>query len=73
MPFYLEYTVNQNADIRSAVDGDDREEALARAADAVRETGCRTALLRFADIPSRSFGHGDVIATYTEAEGWATL
>lgn len=45
MPFYLEYTINQNADIRSAVDGSNREEALARAADTVRESGCRTALL----------------------------
>lgn len=41
MPFYVEYTINQNADIRSAVDGDNREEALARAADTVREAGCR--------------------------------
>jgi hypothetical protein len=72
MPFYVECTINQNADIRSAVDGDNREEALARAADTVSEAGCRTALLRFAATASTSFGNGDVVARYTEAEGWDT-
>jgi len=73
MPFYLEYTIHQNADIRSAVDGADREEALIRAADAVREAGCRAALLRFATAASTSFGHGAVVARYSETGGWETL
>jgi hypothetical protein len=73
MPFYVEYTVNQNADIRSVVDGTDREEALGGTAEAVREAGCRTALLRFAATASTSFGHGVVVARYSEIEGWETL
>jgi hypothetical protein len=72
MPFFVEYTVNQKADIRSAVDGDNREDALATAADTVSEAGCRTALLHFAATASTSFGNGDVIASYTETEGWET-
>jgi len=73
MPFYVEYTVNQHADIRSAVDGTDSKEAVGGAADAVREAGCRTALLRFAPNPSTSFGHGAVVARYSETDGWETL
>lgn len=70
MPFYLEYTVNQHANIRSSVDGADVEEALSGAADAVREAGCRTALLRFVPTPRTSFGHGAVVARYSETDGW---
>lgn len=72
MPFYLEYTVNQNADIRSALDGNSREEALPRAADAVRRLDCGGALLRFSDVASVSFGNGQLVATYTRTEGWET-
>ncbi|WP_427008692.1 hypothetical protein [Pseudarthrobacter sp. H2] len=70
MPFYLEYTANQHAEIRSAVDGSDLQEALVRAVGAVREAGCRTALLRFSLEPSRTFGGGGVVAGYTETAGW---
>jgi hypothetical protein len=73
MPFYVEYTINQNADIRSVVYGSDREEALSGAAEAVREAGCRAALLRFDATANTSFGHGAVVARYSEIEGWETL
>ncbi|MET3172802.1 UNVERIFIED_ORG: conjugal transfer/entry exclusion protein [Arthrobacter sp. UYCu721] len=73
MPFYVEYTVNQNADIRSALDAADREEALSRATDAVREAGCRAALLRFEATASTSFGQGVLVARYSETGGWETL
>lgn len=74
MPFYLEYTANQNAAIRSAVDGsDDLQEALGRAAGAVREAECRTAVLRFSADASRTFGNGGLVASCTESDGWEIL
>ncbi|WP_427006125.1 hypothetical protein [Pseudarthrobacter sp. H2] len=70
MPFYLEYTVNQTAGIRSAVDGADIGEALAAATDALTAAGCSTALLRFCPDASPTAGEGDVVAFYTETGGW---
>ncbi|MEZ2391742.1 recombinase family protein [bacterium RCC_150] len=67
------FIINQNADIRSVVDGSDREEALSGAAEAVREAGCRAALLRFDATASMSFGQGAVVAWYSKIEGWETL
>jgi hypothetical protein len=55
------------------VDGADGEEALSGAAEAVREAGCRAALLRVAATASTSFGRGVVVARYPEIEGWETL
>jgi hypothetical protein len=39
MPFYVEYIVHQNVDVRSAVDGNDLGEALPRATETVRAAG----------------------------------
>jgi hypothetical protein len=70
MPFCLEYTVNQTAGIRSAVNGADIKEALAAASDVLTAAGRGTALLRFCPDPSQTPGAGDVVAVYTETGGW---
>ncbi len=72
MPFYLEYTVHQHADIRSALDGSSIEEAVKLAAEALREAGCSTAVLRFTTATSTSFGTGAAVASYSESLGWVT-
>ncbi|WP_427006221.1 hypothetical protein [Pseudarthrobacter sp. H2] len=70
MPFYLEYTVNQTAGIRSAVHGADIEEALAAASDVLTAAGCSTALLRFCPDAGPTAGEGDVVAVHTQTGGW---
>lgn len=73
MPFYLEYTEHRASDVRSAVQGETREEAMESSRAVLLEAGCRTALLRWSKEPSTIFGEGQVVATWTDSAGWAFL
>ena len=70
MPFYLEYTVNDISEVRSAMPGDHVEDAAAAATELLRESDCQSGVLRWCADSSGETGTGEVVAVYRDTDGW---
>lgn len=70
MPFYLEYTVRGVSVVRSALPGQTLGEAVEASEVLLRESGSRTAVLRWSAEPGTAEGAGEVAAIRTDTAGW---